>query len=54
MQENPTPLFDTTGVSDTVETLLSIGILALTIFGVGKAPKTPVTVIVNNYITKTV
>ena len=54
MQENPAPLFDTTCVSDTVETLLSIGILALTIFGVGKAPKTPVTVIVNNYITKTV
>ena len=55
MQENPAPLLDTEGlsrgISDTVETILSLGILALTIFGIGKAPKTPVMVVVNNYLT---
>ena len=55
MQENPAPLFDTEGISkgisDTVETILSLGILALTIFGIGRMPKTPVMVVVNNYLT---
>lgn len=55
MQENPAPLFDTEGISkgisDTVETILSLGILALTIFGIGRTPKTPVMVVVNNYLT---
>ena len=55
LQENPPELetiLDTGKTMDLVETLLSLGILALTIFGMNKAPKTPVTVIVNNYITK--
>ena len=52
MQENPTPLIDTTNLTETVENLLTLGILAITIFGLGKKAPQPVTVVVNNYITK--
>ena len=51
--ENPPAILDQNRWADLLETGLTLGILAMMIFGSFRgSSKTPVTVVVNNYITK--
>lgn len=52
IEENPPILLDQNRWMDILETGLTLGILALTILGSFRGRQQPVTVVVNNYITK--
>ena len=52
LEENPPTILDQNKWMDLLETGLTLGMLALTILAGFKGNKQPVTVIVNNYITK--
>ena len=52
IEENPPIMLDQDRWMDILETGLTLGVLALTILGFRRSNKQPVTVIVNNYISK--
>lgn len=53
IEENPPEILDQNRWADLLETGLTLGILSLMIFGsLRGSAKQPITVVVNNYITK--